>query len=636
MGSDFSRKWHLESSRVAWIVALVLASVLVVQFFDIPSKGRVLSLFPLGSSHFNSSGPYGGVRYGQQSNLMNHSLPTRQESGEGAVLKENAVLGDMPDIKHTDEEDSMVRTASFVPEQTGTSSEISPPAPADVSSSVSITASVAPAPYEAIDENSSSVLVSGADAGIAPSPTASDVSSSTESATSESASPRESDVGVETGASGNESNGASNSPVALAAQPSSVNSPPPPAEQTKISENPSVASISDMNGMLLRSRASSFSETPLWSSAADQELLDARLQIEQAPIISHHPALYAPIYRNLTTFVKSYEIMEQKLKVYVYKDGERPVFHNPRLRGIYASEGWFMKHMEASSQFVTSNPDEAHLFYLPFSSQLLVDYVYVKDSHSFDDINAFLKNYVDTIKSRHPFWNRTDGADHFLAGCHDWATYETKHHMSSCIRALCNSDIKEGFQFGKDVALPETNVQSPQNPMRVTGGSPASKRTTLAFFAGKMHGDVRSILVKHWENRDPEMQISGPIRKGYMQYMQNSKYCVCAKGYEVNSPRVVEAILYGCVPVIISDNFVPPFFDVLNWEAFAVFVLERDIPNLKNILVSISETRYAVMQHRVRRVRQHFIWHNVPKRYDIFHMILHSVWYNRVFRVRPE
>ncbi|KAG6414567.1 hypothetical protein SASPL_121939 [Salvia splendens] len=628
MGSDFSRKWHLESSRVVWIVTLVLASVLVVQFFDIPSKGRVLSLFPLGSSHFNSSGPYGGVGYGQQSNLMNHSLPMKHESGKGSVSEENAELGDMPDIKRTDEEDSMVRTASFVPEKASTSSEISPSAPADVSPSVSVTASVAPAPYEAIDEkfsvpisNSSAVLVSGVDARIAPSPAASDVS-----APSKSASPRESDIGVETGASRNESN----------VQPPSVNSPPPPVEQPKISENPSVATISDMNEMLLRSRASSFSETPLWSSAADQELLDARFQIEHAPIISHHPTLYSPIYRNLTTFVKSYEIMEQKLKVYVYKDGERPVFHNPRLRGIYASEGWFMKHMEASSQFVTSNPDEAHLFYLPFSSQLLVDYVYVKDSHSFDDIIAFLKNYVDTIKARHPFWNRTDGADHFLTGCHDWATYETKHHMSKCIRALCNSDIKEGFQFGKDVALPETNVQSPQNPMRVTGGNPASKRTTLAFFAGNMHGDVRSILVKHWENKDPEMQISGPIRKGYMWYMQNSKYCVCAKGYEVNSPRVVEAILYGCIPVIVSDNFVPPFFNILNWEAFAVFVLERDIPNLKNILVSITETRYAVMQHRVRQVRKHFIWHNAPKRYDIFHMILHSVWYNRVFRVRPE
>ncbi|KAL3819009.1 hypothetical protein ACJIZ3_004914 [Penstemon smallii] len=329
-------------------------------------------------------------------------------------------------------------------------------------------------------------------------------------------------------------------------------------------------------------------------------------------------------------------MMEQKLKVYIYKDGKRPVFHQPRLKGIYASEGWFMKHLQASNRFLTNNPKEAHLFYLPFSSQLLVDYVYVKDSHSFDDINRYLKNYLDTIKTRYPFWNRTDGSDHFLVACHDWAPIETKRNMANSIRALCNSDVKEGFQFGKDVALPETNINSPQNPMKEIGGSPPSKRKILAFFAGQMHGYLRPILLNHWENKDPEMRIFKRIRNGYSWHMKNSKYCICAKGYEVNSPRVVEAILYGCVPVIISDNFVPPFFEILNWDSFAVFVPEKEIRNLKNVLLSIPEQRYIVMQERVKQVRQHFLWHNSPEKYDIFHMILHSIWYNRVFRLQPR
>ncbi|KAH6792332.1 Exostosin family protein [Perilla frutescens var. hirtella] len=652
------------------------------------------------------------------------------QKSEGSVSKDVLLGNRTSDIKHTDEEDSIVRAVSVVPEKASNTSErfnpsadISPSsveigiaAPpneandaldnvstgnvADVSPSISVAddttattsggnagvaaspayLSVAPAPFEANDamhtvstltstavspsvsDDHNTALESGENERIAASPTTLDVSSSTTLPPSESVSPTKLDVDVgapvpaysppitanETGTFGKENSEKLNSPVAPSDEHSSATNSPPSTEQPKTPENPSVpsvASISDMNGMLLHSRASSFSEVyiyiyllscPLWPSAADQELLDARFQIEHAAIISNYPTLYSPIYRNLTTFVRSYELMEQKLKVYIYKDGDRPVFHNPRLRGIYASEGWFMKHMEASSQFVTSNPGEAHIFYLPFSSQLLVEYVYVKDSHSFDDINNFLKNYVESIKIRHPFWNRTDGADHFLVGCHDWAPYETKHLMANCIRALCNSDVKEGFQFGKDVSLPETHIQSPQNPMKLTGGKSAYKRSILAFFAGKMHGKVRPLLLQHWENKDPDMKISGPIRKAYVWHMQNSKYCICAKGYEVNSPRVVEAILYGCVPVIISDNFVPPFFDVLNWETFAVFVLEKDIPNLKNILVSISDRRYVVMKHRVEQVRQHFVWHTTPARYDIFHMILHSVWYNRVFRMSPK
>lgn len=207
--------------------------------------------------------------------------------------------------------------------------------------------------------------------------------------------------------------------------------------------------------------------------------------------------------------------------------------------------------------------------------------------------------------------------------------------MANCMRALCNADIKEGFQLGKDVSLPETLMP----PVRFSSKeirNPPSQRKFLAFFAGNMHGYLRPILLKTWsENKDPDMKILGRMHKTkYANHMKNSKYCICARGYEVNSPRLVESIMYGCVPVIISDNFVPPFLEVLNWEKIAVFVSEKDIPELKNILLSISERRYRVMQHRVKMVKRHFVWHpGVPEKYDIFHMILHSLWYNRVFRI---
>ena len=62
--------------------------------------------------------------------------------------------------------------------------------------------------------------------------------------------------------------------------------------------------------------------------------------------------------------------MEEMMKVYIYK-GEKPILHQPVLKGIYASEGWFMKLLEASKKFVAKKPRKAHLFYLPFSSQNL-------------------------------------------------------------------------------------------------------------------------------------------------------------------------------------------------------------------------------------------------------------------------
>lgn len=111
--------------------------------------------------------------------------------------------------------------------------------------------------------------------------------------------------------------------------------------------------------------------------------------------------------------------MEKMLKVYIYKEGEQPIFHQPPLTGIYASEGWFMKHMEASRRFVVDDPGKAHLFYMPFSSSRLRFQLYVPGLHHRNLVD-YLKNYVGTIAGKYPFWNRTGGADHFLAACHDW------------------------------------------------------------------------------------------------------------------------------------------------------------------------------------------------------------------------
>jgi hypothetical protein len=155
-----------------------------------------------------------------------------------------------------------------------------------------------------------------------------------------------------------------------------------------------------------------------------------------------------------------------------------------------------------------------------------------------------------------------------------------------------------------------------------------------------MHGYLRPILLKHWEKKEPDMKFFGQMARDaegkrlYMDYMNSSKYCTCARGYEVYSPRIVEAIFSECVPVIISDNYVPPFFEVLNWEAFSVFVRERDVPNLRNILLSISEEKYLALHLGVKKVQQLFLWHKVPVKYDLFHMILHSIWNNRIAQIR--
>jgi len=224
--------------------------------------------------------------------------------------------------------------------------------------------------------------------------------------------------------------------------------------------------------------------------------------------------------------------------------------------------------------------------------------------------------------------------DCFIAGiCNQGpeASFSVPYLSKNSIRVLCNANTSEGFNPEKDVSFPEINLQTGRMKGFVGGPSP-SHRSILAFFAGGLHGPIRPILLEHWESKDEDMKMYRYLPKevSYYDMLRTSKFCICPSGYEVASPRVVEAIYTGCVPVLISDHYVPPFSDVLNWKSFSVRVDVNDIPNLKKILMGISTRQYLRMYRRVLQVRKHFEVQSPPKRYDFFHMILHSVWLRRL------
>ena len=111
--------------------------------------------------------------------------------------------------------------------------------------------------------------------------------------------------------------------------------------------------------------------------------------------------------------------MEKQLKVFVYEEGDPPVFHYGPCKHTYAIEGLFIQSMEIS-QFRTSDPDKAQLYFLPFSVTMITQVVYVVDSHDWDPMKNTAKDYVNVTSQKYPYWNRSLGADHFMLACHDW------------------------------------------------------------------------------------------------------------------------------------------------------------------------------------------------------------------------
>ncbi|KAG9459271.1 hypothetical protein H6P81_003779 [Aristolochia fimbriata] len=127
-----------------------------------------------------------------------------------------------------------------------------------------------------------------------------------------------------------------------------------------------------------------------------------------------------PIYHNAHVFHRSFLEMEKVLKIFVYPEGEPPLFHDGPCKSIYSTEGRFIHEMELGERFRTMDPHQAHLFFLPFSVAMMVSFLYKPNSLDTTQIKRTAVDYVHTVARKYPFWNRTLGADHFMISCHDW------------------------------------------------------------------------------------------------------------------------------------------------------------------------------------------------------------------------
>jgi glucuronyl/N-acetylglucosaminyl transferase EXT1 len=76
-----------------------------------------------------------------------------------------------------------------------------------------------------------------------------------------------------------------------------------------------------------------------------------------------------------------------------------------------------------------------------------------------------------------------------------------------------------------------------------------------------------------------------PGERSYVDMLFNSTFALLPRacGYAL-SYRMVEAMNAGCVPVIISDGYVLPFSEYLDYESFSIRIAEADVEIIPEIL----------------------------------------------------
>lgn len=103
-----------------------------------------------------------------------------------------------------------------------------------------------------------------------------------------------------------------------------------------------------------------------------------------------------------------------------------------------------------------------------------------------------------------------------------------------------------------------------------------------------------------------DQEVAGPGEQLYREILWASQFCFVLNGSSsVNNVRLVETIMHGCIPVVVADDFQPPFHRDLSWWDIAIFVRTREIPLLPQILGSMSVELAEHKRHLLQKAAPH-------------------------------
>jgi len=255
--------------------------------------------------------------------------------------------------------------------------------------------------------------------------------------------------------------------------------------------------------------------------------------------------------------------------------------------------------------------------------------------------NKWFRRALQIVTQEHPHWNRTQGRDHVFVfagarGPHifqDW-----KKHIKKSIFLTPEGDrsLSEQFNTWKDVVIPGL-----ENEPSFTSGSnrekySASQRNIFAFFRGTIHNKggasySRGLRIKmEAQLRDKKdvvfsEQTPDCDRKCYRDSMARSVFCVCPRGWSPWTLRAYQAMMSGCIPVIIADEIEFPYENAIDWRELTIKISEVNAERTYEILKSISNETIHKKREAVDRVWRMVAWQTPTIHGDAFHSTLREL-----------
>jgi hypothetical protein len=105
-------------------------------------------------------------------------------------------------------------------------------------------------------------------------------------------------------------------------------------------------------------------------------------------------------------------------------------------------------------------------------------------------------------------------------------------------------------------------------------------------------------------------ESNAEFRKKFVDNIIESDYTLCVRGIGNNSIRFYETICCGRIPIFVNTDSVLPFEHLINWKSLCVWVDEKDIDNIAEVVANyhdrISEAEFMERQVRLRNIWKQF------------------------------
>lgn len=289
---------------------------------------------------------------------------------------------------------------------------------------------------------------------------------------------------------------------------------------------------------------------------------------------------------------------------------------------------------ENLKKYKTENPMEANLFLIPlFTSK-----------YNNEDVKNIIENIklnMDRIFNEFPYWKNSiekNIINHF------WFSYHEKHvlytipelYLKNMIILTTASDRKSYplyFNIKKDISLPPALVYSFSEILEKNIISTHKRNLDVYMMAQARNicenrekiileilKDERIKKNKKWFIR--RKKITSKNIDEYYKYMQNSKYGIFTRGDCVWSPRLIEILIHGCIPIIINNDYVLPFEKYIDWKSFSVIINEQNCDTLYDIINNIDENEYKMKQKKIFEITKHLLFNIKPVYGDAFYMVM--------------